>query len=127
MQTINETVSTVAWIWHASQSKPDSSRSAGRSTPIVFPRSQRSERSSQCAGGAYQALFGAHGLTAAMSRKGDCWDNMVAESYFAALKHELFPEADSARGTASDLRVHRDLVHSRTPILESRLRLARIL
>ncbi len=25
-----------------------------------------------------------------MSRKGDCWDNAVAESFFATLEHELF-------------------------------------
>ena len=24
-----------------------------------------------------------------MSRKGDCWDNAVAESFFATLEHEL--------------------------------------
>jgi transposase InsO family protein len=29
-----------------------------------------------------------------MSRKGDCWDNAVAESFFATLKTELVNEAD---------------------------------
>ncbi len=29
-----------------------------------------------------------------MSRKGDCWDNAVAESFFATLEHELLAEAD---------------------------------
>ncbi len=29
-----------------------------------------------------------------MSRKGDCWDNAVAESFFATLKRELVDGAD---------------------------------
>jgi putative transposase len=31
-----------------------------------------------------------------MSRKGDCWDNAVAESFFGTLKTELVHEADWA-------------------------------
>lgn len=27
-----------------------------------------------------------------MSRKGDCWDNAVVESFFSSLKRELFGE-----------------------------------
>jgi len=53
-----------------------------------------SDRGSQYAGGAYQALLAAHGLTCSMSRKGDCWDNAVAESFFATLEHELLAESD---------------------------------
>jgi len=29
-----------------------------------------------------------------MSRRGDCWDNAVAESYFTTLEHELLASAD---------------------------------
>jgi transposase InsO family protein len=29
-----------------------------------------------------------------MSRKGDCWDNAVAESFFATLERELIEHAD---------------------------------
>ncbi len=29
-----------------------------------------------------------------MSRKGDCWDNAVAESFFVTLEHELLVDAD---------------------------------
>ena len=53
-----------------------------------------SDRGSQYAGGAYQALLAAHALTCSMSRKGDCWDNAVAESFFATLEHELLADAD---------------------------------
>jgi len=52
-----------------------------------------SDRGSQYTGGAYQALLAAHGLVASMSRKGDCWDNAVAESFFATLEVELIQDA----------------------------------
>lgn len=47
------------------------------------------DRGSQYAAGAYQALLAAHGMMCSMSRPGDCWDNAVAESFFASLKREL--------------------------------------
>lgn len=60
-----------------------------------------SDRGSQYTGGAYQALLAAHGLVASMSKKGDCWDNAVAESFFATLEVELILEADwSTRAAA---------------------------
>jgi len=51
------------------------------------------DRGSQYAAGEYQALLTAHGMTCSMSRVGDCWDNAVAESFFATLKRELLPNA----------------------------------
>lgn len=48
-----------------------------------------SDRGSQYASGAYQARLAAHGITCSMSRKGNCWDNAVVESFFATLEHEL--------------------------------------
>ena len=47
-----------------------------------------SDRSSQYAGKAFRRLLEAHGFVGSMSRKGDCWDNAVAESFFASLKKE---------------------------------------
>jgi putative transposase len=48
-----------------------------------------SDRGSQYASGDYQQLLAQHGLQGSMSRRGDCWDNAVAESFFASLKLEL--------------------------------------
>ena len=48
-----------------------------------------SDRGVQYACAEYRALLTAHGLEASMSRKGDCWDNAVAESFFATLEWEL--------------------------------------
>lgn len=53
-----------------------------------------SDRGSQYACGEYRALLAAHGLVASMSKRGDCWDNAVAESFFATLETELIREAD---------------------------------
>jgi len=37
----------------------------------------------------YQKALFAHGIICSMSRKGNCWDNSVAESFFGTLKTEL--------------------------------------
>ena len=47
------------------------------------------DRGSQYASTDYRRFLDKHGLVASMSRKGDCWDNAVAESFFATLKLEL--------------------------------------
>ena len=46
------------------------------------------DRGSQYASVAYRRLLKAHGLIGSMSRKGNCWDNAVAESFFGSLKRE---------------------------------------
>ncbi len=47
-----------------------------------------SDRGSQYASKVYRRLLDTHGFVGSMSRKGDCWDNAVAESFFASLKKE---------------------------------------
>jgi putative transposase len=37
----------------------------------------------------YQAILDARGITCSMSRRGDCYDNAVMESFFSTLKSEL--------------------------------------
>jgi putative transposase len=48
-----------------------------------------SDRGSQYASGDYQKALDDLGVVCSMSRKGNCWDNAVAESFFGTLKTEL--------------------------------------
>jgi putative transposase len=48
-----------------------------------------SDRGSQYCSQDYQNLLKNYGLICSMSRKGNCWDNAVAESFFHSLKTEL--------------------------------------
>ena len=47
-----------------------------------------SDRGSQYASKAYRRLLKSHDFVGSMSRKGNCWDNAVAESFFGSLKQE---------------------------------------
>jgi len=47
------------------------------------------DRGSQYGADSYQHLLTQHGMQPSMSRKGNCWDNAVAESFFHTLKTEL--------------------------------------
>jgi len=47
------------------------------------------DRGCQYTAHAYQSLLASHGIAASMSRAGDCYDNAMAESFFATLKAEL--------------------------------------
>ena len=60
-----------------------------------------SDRGSQYASGDYQRVLAQHGIVCSMSRRGDCWDNAVAESFFATLKVELVHDATWATRTAA--------------------------
>ena len=53
-----------------------------------------SDRGVQYASGDYQNQLRDRGITCSMSRKGDCWDNAVAESFFSTLKAELVHRTD---------------------------------
>ena len=48
-----------------------------------------SDRGVQYAAVSYQAALDEHNIVCSMSRKGDRWDNAVAESFFGTLKTEL--------------------------------------
>lgn len=48
-----------------------------------------SDRGSQYASEDYRTLLDRYGMQMSMSRKGDCWDNAVVESFFGTLKTEL--------------------------------------
>jgi transposase InsO family protein len=47
------------------------------------------DRGSQYASDSHRALLQQHGIIQSMSRKGNCWDNSVSESFFHTLKTEL--------------------------------------
>lgn len=46
------------------------------------------DRGAQYCSNSFQELLRSHNLKSSMSRKGDCWDNAVAESFFHSLKVE---------------------------------------
>ncbi len=48
-----------------------------------------SDQGAQYSSGAYQQRLAPLGITPSMSRKGNCYDNAVAESFFSTLKNEL--------------------------------------
>jgi len=48
-----------------------------------------SDRGSQYARYDFQQALWKYGMRSSMSRKGDCWDNAVAESFFSTIKTEL--------------------------------------
>ena len=63
-----------------------------------------SDRGSQYASSDYQRLLDDHGIICSMSRKGNCYDNAVKESFFHTLKtelvhHERFPSRAAARAS----------------------------
>jgi putative transposase len=60
-----------------------------------------SDQGVQYASTDYQRVLAAHGVVASMSRRGDCWDNAVAESFFSTLKSELETRRWPSRGTAA--------------------------
>jgi transposase InsO family protein len=53
------------------------------------PRLFHSDQGSQYASHGLQALLRKHGTQPSMSRRGNCWDNAVIESFFDSIKTEL--------------------------------------
>lgn len=48
-----------------------------------------SDQGSQYASDSFRLALQKHGITPSMSRRGNCWDNAVVESFFKSLKAEL--------------------------------------
>jgi transposase InsO family protein len=66
-------------------------------TGLVF----HSDRGSQYASGDYQDALHKADIACSMSRRANCWDNAVAESFFGTLKIELiYPRIFSTRAIA---------------------------
>jgi transposase InsO family protein len=65
------------------------------------------DRGSPYASDDYRRALASHAMVASMSRTGDCWDNAVAESFFATLRAELvdderYPTRRSAEASIGD-------------------------
>ncbi len=69
-----------------------------------------SDRGSPYASERYRERLDSLGSIASMSRKGDCWDNAVAESFFSTLEHELLADVDFATH-AQAARAIREYIH----------------
>lgn len=95
-----------------------------------------SDRGSQYASNDFQTLLEKHGAICSMSRKSNCWDNAVAEAFFAILKralvfHHQYQTRDQARQSIFDYierfynrkRIHSSLGY-RTPFEVDQLNLA---
>lgn len=64
-----------------------------------------SDRGSQYASKDYREELEKHRLTCSMSRRADCWDNAVAESFFSTIKHELLHRNDWLTRAAATLSI----------------------
>jgi putative transposase len=96
----------VGWATSANIDRHLASTALSRAVRRRGPRKglvHHSDRGSTYASSDYRRALDAHGMECSMSRKGDCWDNAVAESFFATLKREAV-ELDHlesrAQGTA---------------------------
>ncbi len=79
MSANNDTALALAALKHAVRTR------RGTAPGLVH----HTDRGSPYASDDYRAAIATHGMIASMSRKGDCWDNAVAESFFATLRAEL--------------------------------------
>ena len=60
------------------------SRDGARAPGLIF----HSDRGSEFAAASFRQLLAKAQALQSMSRKGDCWDNAVAESFFSTLEFE---------------------------------------
>jgi putative transposase len=94
-----------------------------------------SDRGSQYASREHQDLLSRHGFVCSMSRKGNCWDNAVAERFFLSLKtervwHRQYANHGEAKNDIADyivgfynpIRLHSTLGYRSPTDYERRLR-----
>jgi len=84
----------------AMQARPDQTLTTTALTMALTQRGthpgviHHTDQGAQYAATAYRQALGQHGLVASMSRRGNCYDNAVAESFFSTLKNELVHDRD---------------------------------
>lgn len=87
----------IGWAMHKrmkTELVTDALRMALMRRKVRSPLLLHSDQGSQYAAADYRALLALHGIECSMSRKGCCWDNAVAESFFHTLKTELVHHED---------------------------------
>ncbi len=97
MSTTNDTALALAALNHATSTR--------RAVPAGLVH--HTDRGSPYASDDYRKALAEHGMTPSMSRTGDCWDNAVAESFFATLRaelvdHDIYPSALDAQRAIGD-------------------------
>jgi transposase InsO family protein len=126
----------VGW---AMQARADRALAADALTMALLHRQpppgliHHTDQGSQYAAMAYRQVLIQHGLVASMSRRGNCYDNAVAESFFSTLKNELvhdrtFLTRDEARNQVFEFievfynrqRVHQTLGYVSPAAFEAR-------
>lgn len=93
----------VGWSIHDSLETAVASRAfeIARNTRQLEPGLiHHTDRGVQYASGDYQKLLEGAEMIGSMSRKGDCWDNAVAESFFSSLKVEIGEVLEGGASTA---------------------------
>jgi len=94
----------VGWAWSASLEADFALRALEMALKSRCPAAgwmHHSDQGSQYACGDYQGVLREALAVVSMSRKGDCWDNAMAESFFGTLKKELIHgEKFQTRGQA---------------------------
>lgn len=73
-----------------------------------------SDRGSQYASDDHQKRLDAHGIICSMSRRGDCYDNAVMESWFGTLKTELGEDFENAFEAKRQLFDYIEVFYNRT-------------
>jgi putative transposase len=100
----------VGWATSATNDRSlalDALEQALRTRRVTAELLHHSDRGSPYASEDYRHMLRRHGIVASMSRTGDCWDNAVAESFFATLKgelvdHERYPTRAAATASIGD-------------------------
>jgi transposase InsO family protein len=85
------------------------SRKPGSGSGLIH----HSDRGSQYASASYQQLLSRHGVICSMSRKGNCWDNAMAESFFGTLKTELHERLSTRQAARSALFEYIEVFYNR--------------
>jgi transposase InsO family protein len=75
----------------------------GRMIPVGLVH--HTDRGSPYASEDYRQALAERGMIASMSRKGDCWDNAVSESFFATLRAELVDDERYSTPSAAEVSI----------------------